>query len=191
LMIVGAGFAGWKLRGTGSQPGVVATAPIQVRTDAARSTIALGDASVTSDPDTAFVVTRPGTGVLVDMAKGRVELQVDKRGDREPLVVRAGDTDVVVIGTRFSVDYIDGEVSVRVTEGVVKVVRQKQEVRVAAGQAWQTKQGVVALAALPERPRTRIAEVEDATRPEINMAEAPEVLHDRVAKVPHAGSWLR
>ncbi len=184
LMIIGAGFAGWKLRGPGSQPAVVATAPIQVRTDAARSTLALGDASVTSDPDTAFVVTRPGTGVLIDMAKGRVELEVGKRGDREPLVVRAGDTDVVVIGTRFSVDFIDGEVSVRVTEGVVKVMRQKQEVRVAAGQAWQTKQGVVALASLPERPRARIAQVEDTTPPEINMAEAPEVLHDRVAKVP-------
>jgi hypothetical protein len=184
LFIVGAGFAGWKLRGPGSQPPVVATAPIQVRTDAEHSTLALGDASVTSDPDTAFVVTRPGTGVLVDLAKGRVELEVGKRGDRAPLVVRAGDTDVIVIGTRFSVDYIDGEVSVRVTEGVVKVVRQKQEVRVATGQAWQTKQGVVALAALPERPRATIARVEQVATPEINMAETPDLLPDRVAKVP-------
>lgn len=185
LFIVGAGVAGWKLRGPGAPAGVVATAPIEVHTEAARSSLAIGDATVTSDPETAFVVTRPGTGVLIEMTGGRVELEVGKRGDRAPLVVRAGDTDVVVIGTRFSVDYHDGQVSVRVTEGVVKVVRQQQEVRVAAGQAWQTKQGVVALAALPDRevatiPADKVASAEA----EINMGEAPEVLHDRVAKVP-------
>ena len=183
LFIVGAGVAGWKLRG-GAPAQVVAAAPLEVRTDGQHATLDLGEASIASDPDTAFVVTRPGSGMLIEMAHGKVELEVKKRGSKAPLIVRAGDTDVVVVGTHFSVDFADGAVAVRVTEGVVKVVRHKQEVRLAAGQAWQTQQGVVALAALPERAKLGKVEQVAGTEPvEIDL-ETPDVLHDRVAKVP-------
>ena len=142
---------GWKLGGETGAPVVGAAEPVRVDTALERTTLDIGDARITSDPMTAFVITRPGSGVLVDMARGKVELEVGKRGDRDPLVVRAGDTDVLVIGTRFSVDYGDGTGTaiVVVTEGVVKVVRQQQEVRVAAGQTWQVTGVVVAVTGGP------------------------------------------
>jgi len=144
-----AGVIGWQLGGRTETTTVVGeTLPIKVDTQTERATLDIGDAVIQSDPATVFVVTRPAGGVLVAMTRGKVELEVGKRGDRAPLVVRAGDTDVIVIGTHFTVDYGDGtgDVDVRVTEGVVKVVRHREEVRVAAGWAWQPKRGVLALA---------------------------------------------
>ncbi|MDQ3336193.1 MAG: FecR domain-containing protein [Myxococcota bacterium] len=152
VVAIGFGFAGWQLRGDGSRT-VVAAEPVRVNTTGERSMLDIGDARIESDLLTDFTVTRPDGGVLITMKRGKVELLVGKRGNRAPLVVAAGDTRVIVVGTRFSVDYGDGtgDVDVRVTEGVVKVERHQQEVRVAAGQAWTTKRGVIALADLPEK----------------------------------------
>ncbi|MBL9018973.1 MAG: hypothetical protein JNL83_32600, partial [Myxococcales bacterium] len=126
------------------------------------------------------------------------------RENRPPLVVRAGDTDVIVVGTHFSVDFGDGtgDADVRVTEGVVKVVRHHQEVRVAADQAWEPARGVIAL--VDATPEVRVA-LADGSRPgpsapdgatigevstggsgayEIDMGAGPDVLHGRTAAVP-------
>ena len=208
VVAVGAGVAGWKLRGAPAPE--VAAAPVEVRTDEQRTTLDIGDARIHGDPATAFTLTRPAGGVLVAMTRGKVALEVGKRGDRPPLVVRAGDTEVVVVGTQFSVDYGDGtgDVDVRVTEGVVRVVRREQETRVAAGQAWTSRRGLVAiadagpgLAGAGARPRPQpqppaqagdapagatIADAAGRGRGdiEIDMSKAPDVLRDRVAAVP-------
>jgi len=133
--------------------------------------------------------------------------------------VRAGDTDVIVVGTHFTVDYGDGtgEVDVRVTEGVVKIVRHHQTVRVAAGSAFRTPRGVIALAeAGPALSATigtahetaggdtvaggtvALADPQTAGSGSITipLGEGPDVLHDRTTHVPdphvppqqHAGS---
>src|SRR5688572_3022518 len=54
---VGAGFAGWQLRGDGSQTvtEVVAAEPVKVHTTTEQSTLDIGDARITSDPATEFV----------------------------------------------------------------------------------------------------------------------------------------
>jgi hypothetical protein len=142
--MVAAGLAGWALHAPAPSPVVAEPAPVRVDSPAG-ATLDLGDARITSDPDTAFEVRRPAGGVLIAMTRGKVALEVGKRGGRPPLIVRAGDTDVVVVGTRFTVDY-DGraEVGVRVSEGVVRVVHQQQETRVAAGYAWRTGHGLLA-----------------------------------------------
>jgi hypothetical protein len=205
VVAIGAGFAGWQLRGDGSKT-VVAAEPVRVNTTGERSLLDIGDARIESDLLTDFTVTRPDGGVLVTMKRGKVELQVDKRGKRGPLVVAAGDTRVIVVGTRFSVDYGDGTggVDVRVTEGVVKVERHQQEMRVAAGQAWTTKRGVLALAALPEKgTQVAIAKQPGATEPKTGDdgatiapagthddkieidTNAPDVLRDRKSTVPN------
>lgn len=191
VVVMGAGLVGWKARGGADPATVAATEPLKVQTDQERSTLDIGDARIESSPATAFTVTRPDNGVLIAMVRGKVELEVGKRGDRAPLTVRAGDTDVIVVGTRFSVDYGDGtgDVDVRVTEGVVMVVRQRKEVRVAAGEAWTTDQGLVALAELGARgPGATIGgpDRRGSGELEIDMGTAPDVLHDRVAKVPDA-----
>jgi hypothetical protein len=197
VVVMCAGLVGYRMRGGEPTPTLAVTAPLQVHTDVEHSTLDIGDAKIESSPSTAFTVTRPDGGVLVAMTRGKVELQVGKRGDRAPLVVRAGDTDVIVVGTRFSVDYGDGtgEVEVRVTEGVVKVAHHQKEVRVAAGSAWRTERGLVALAdigpgltKLTPPPGATIGDPahKSSGSVEIDMSNAPDVLHNRVAQVPDA-----
>jgi hypothetical protein len=152
--MIAVGVTSWKLASSDAPaPAVAVESPIRVDTTEGTK-LDIGDARLASEPGTKFVVTRPAGGVLVEMTRGKVELEVGKRGTRPPLVVRAGETDVVVVGTRFSVDYGDGtgEVVVIVTEGAVDVRKRSQPesaVRVAIGQAWTTKRGQVAITDLP------------------------------------------
>ena len=170
-----AAIVGWKLHAPeATTPAAPATeSPLAIRTNATGSMIDIGDATIESGPETAFVVTRPAGGVLVDMTRGKVSLSVGKRHDRPPLIVRAGATDVVVVGTKFTVDYGDGsrEVDVRVTEGIVRVVADKLETSVAAGDHWHTDRGIVVATAEPVAP----------------VAPPPDVhQRDHVAMVPDA-----
>jgi hypothetical protein len=146
----------------------LATAPLAT---APLATIDIGDATIASSAGTDVAITRPDGGVLVQMAHGQVELQVAKRHGRPPLVVRAGDTDVVVVGTHFTVAWDGhGPVDVRVTEGVVRCLHAgSPEARVAAGQAWRSDAGMVALADPPI---------------EIDTHVTKDLLHDRTAAVP-------
>ena len=197
IAVVAAGVVGWALRGAPERGPVAEPSPILVQTEPQRSVLDIGDARIESDPATVFAVTRPSGGVLVAMTRGKVVLEVGKRGGRPPLIVRAGDTDVVVVGTRFSVDYGDGrgDVDVRVTEGAVRVVHLQQETRVAAGQAWRTGAGLVAStdapragAGSPPVPGGVGAATGVAAHggTAIALGLPPEVLHDRKAAVPDA-----
>ncbi len=200
-----AGVVGWLAHGRGAPvtadvPAAALAAPLSVHTDAAASTIDIGDATITSSPATAYVITRPDGGVLVEMARGKVELEVGQRGGRAPLVVRAGDTDVVVVGTHFIVDYGGTEDSrvVTVLEGRVHVVRPHYEVFVGAGQTWTDQAGVMTAvlggsasvpADLGSADTGRGAVIgelpgrgSDAVR--IAVGPTPNVLHEHVAVVP-------
>jgi hypothetical protein len=179
VAIAAAGLLGWALRGSPdvSRALVADAAPIAVAMDAEHSRLDLGDAVIHSDPATAFVVTRPDGGVLVALSRGKVELEVGKRGARPPLVVRAGDTDVVVVGTRFTVDYGDGrgEVDVQVLEGVVSVIHERRATRVAAGEAWHTRSERVASADVTRSAAGRSTDAGDA------VAATPDALDERIA----------
>lgn len=123
-------------------------APVVVVAGAGGAHVDLGDARIDATPMTSLTATRPDGGVLVELTVGSVELDVDKRGARPPLVVRAGDVDVVVVGTHFTVrrPADGGPVEVDVREGLVQVVRGAVTTAVAAGQAWSATTGqVVAL----------------------------------------------
>ncbi|MFN0247610.1 MAG: FecR domain-containing protein [Kofleriaceae bacterium] len=151
--MIAVGVTSWKLASSNTPPTVAVESPIHVDTTEGTK-LDIGDARLASAPGTKFVVTRPAGGVLVEMTRGKVELEVGTRGTRPPLVVRAGETDVVVVGTRFSVDYGDGtgEVVVIVTEGAVNVRKRslpESAVRVAIGQAWTTTRGQIAITDLP------------------------------------------
>ncbi len=173
---MGAGALGWRLHTSAPLPPAVAIAPIAVTTQSQKATLDIGDATIESSADTAFVVTHPDGGVLIAMTRGRVELQVAKRAGRPDLVVRAGDTDVHVVGTRFSVDYGDGHgaVDVHVIEGVVRVEREQQATLVAAGHEWKTAGGLVASA---EPALVPVAPVAIDTHHDV-------ALHDHVSAVP-------
>ena len=95
-----------------------------------------------------YEVTRDLQRVVVDMKRGSLDLAVVHDPHRT-LVIRAADTEIEDVGTRFRVDF-DGAtgVQVRVTEGEVKVTRHALVVRVAAGNGWTTDRGLLALAEL-------------------------------------------
>lgn len=185
VLVAGAGLVGWKLRGGGEQH-VVAEAPLTIESGD-KTSIDIGDAKIASELGTKYTITRPGSGVVLAMERGKVALEVGKRGDRDPLIVRAGDTDVIVVGTQFSVDF-DGHdnVDVRVTEGKVKVVRAQKHDFVAAGQAWQSTRGVIALAeAGPSGGPLAIAPSTEPKTDVVIPTDGKDIaLRDRVAKVP-------
>ncbi len=117
---------------------------VSVATEAEHSTLTLDDATITSDPATAFEVARTSGRVVIDITHGRLDLAVQHRTNRV-LVIRAGDTEIEDIGTHFSVAYDGTTVDVRVSEGEVRVTHDHRDTRVAAGNAWTTSRGLVAL----------------------------------------------
>jgi hypothetical protein len=117
---------------------------VSIATEAEHSTLALDDATITSDPATKFEVARTSGRVVIDITHGRLDLAVQHRAGRA-LVIRAGDTEIEDIGTHFSVAYDGTTVDVRVSEGEVRVTRDHRDTRVAAGNAWTTARGLVAL----------------------------------------------
>jgi hypothetical protein len=186
-------------------PPAVAAAPMRFAATASGARVELGDATVDVAPGAAFTVTRPScdaawssaiascpagtTGVLVALDGGTVELSVESRTGRAPLVVRAADVDVVVVGTRFTVERGDA-VTVQVTEGVVRVSRGGAEVRVAAGQAWSAPVQIAAGAPMPEpRPiQTAAIAPRDTDVGELAVVgdDGGPALRDRDAVVPTA-----
>lgn len=168
-----AGASWWLARrdgGSGTAPGVIASGgagqltpgdePVVVRAGAGGAHVDLGDARIDAGAGAELTATRPGGGVLVALAAGTISLDVDKRGARPPLVVRAGAVDVVVVGTRFAVTHTPGAaapVTVEVTEGLVRVEHDGLATPVAAGQAWSSAtEATVAVAATttPRAPAT-------------------------------------
>jgi hypothetical protein len=182
-----AGVIGWKLHEPPAvAPTVAAEQHVQVKTDAEHSTLVLDGATIASDPATAFEVTRSAERVVVAMTRGKVDLVVTHQPGRR-FVIRAGETEIEDIGTRFTVDY-DGKdhVDVRVTEGEVKVTRHQQAIRVAAGSAWTTDRGLVALAELADKPVTTSGDGSGSATVVAVATKGPptDLLHDRVAAVP-------
>ncbi|HWM86149.1 MAG TPA: FecR domain-containing protein [Kofleriaceae bacterium] len=90
-----------------------------------------------------------GGGVVLDLARGRIDCDVTPRPDRAPFAVQAGDVAVEVVGTAFSVERGD-DIRVAVTRGIVRVATPGQPpVRLTAGETWSRS-----TAATPDGPRT-------------------------------------
>jgi hypothetical protein len=180
---------GWTLRRSpvpATSPTVAIAEPappqhVSVTTEAEHSTLALDDTTIASDPATNFDVTRGANRVVVEITHGRLDLAVQHRVGRV-LVIRAGDTEIEDVGTHFSVAYDGKTVDVRVTEGEVRVTRDGNETRVAAGSAWTTARGLVALADL-ELPATPIPIVAVVAPPPTPTMPAP-VAHVTVRTPP-------
>jgi hypothetical protein len=176
--VAAAVLVGWKLHGQDA-PAPTPIANVQhfaIDTSATNQQVLSLDGATIAYGTAAFDVARGDGRVVVEMKRGKLDLAVEHRPGRT-LVIRAGDTDIEDIGTHFSVDYDGHDVDVRVTEGEVKVSRQHHDVRVAAGSAWTTSRGLVALAEL-EAPLVAIATPTPAPVP------APAPLRDHQASVP-------
>jgi len=175
----------WTLHRPAATPTVAVDQPspqhVAVTTEAEHSTLALDDTTIVSDPATKFDVTRGPGRVVIEIAHGRLDLAVQHRTGRV-LVIHAGDTEIEDVGTHFSVAYDGTTVDVRVTEGEVRVTRDHHETRVAAGSAWTTTRGLVALADL-EPPPPMPTPVAVVTPPPAPPVTHPAPVH--VAIAPH------
>lgn len=139
-----AALIGWKLHAV---PATQLPAPVaQHFAVADGSKISLDGATLGGTAS--YEVTRDPQRVVIDMKRGSLDLAVVHDPQRT-LVIRAADTEIEDVGTRFRVDF-DGAsaVQVRVTEGEVVITRHAQVVRVAAGNGWTTDRGLLALAEL-------------------------------------------
>jgi hypothetical protein len=196
LAWAGAAFAvavaavlGWKLHAPelpAPQPEVAQTFAIETHTD--RQAIELGDATIASAPATRVDVARTSHETVITMTRGTLDLSVVHRADRR-FVIRAGDTEIEDVGTKFSVSF-DGasHVDVRVTEGEVAVTRARRTERVLAGHAWSTDAGLVAIVepplAPPAPPAPPVIPSVGIDRPHVPVAPAPAHHHRVVESAP-------
>lgn len=76
-------------------------------------------------------------GWLLELVSGRVDCQIAPRAARPDFVTRAGEVEVRVVGTRFSVEHDAGQgTRVNVQEGKVRVSERGQSVLLGAGERW-------------------------------------------------------
>ncbi|MEO8843697.1 MAG: FecR domain-containing protein [Kofleriaceae bacterium] len=148
LAVAAAALLGWKLHAV---PVVEPPAPATEHFAVAEGSQLLLDGA-TLGGNASYDVTRDPGRIVIVLKQGAMDFAVVHDPHRT-LVVRAADTEIEDVGTKFHVDF-DGRsgVSVRVTEGEVKVTRGANVVRVAAGSAWTTELGLVAIAALDPTP---------------------------------------
>jgi hypothetical protein len=148
IAVAVAAVAGYKLR----PMEVAAPAPVAASIERPQQlalhggTLDLGDAQLTSTPGTDAAVERTTSRTVVQMQRGTLDFAVT-HDPRRVFVVRAGDTEIEDIGTKFRVEY-DGiaAVTVSVSEGEVRVTRAGTSHNIAAGQSWTTAVTVTASA---------------------------------------------
>ncbi|MFT3696460.1 MAG: FecR family protein [Kofleriaceae bacterium] len=133
------GVVGWKLVTREQEyvvmpPQLIAVkappTPVTVELDHSRAIAANATISGTSS----LVITEAAQTVIA-MQAGSLDFDVVHDPSRT-LIIRAGDTEIQDIGTKFHVDYDGSRVAVRVTEGEVQVTRAAKSERVLAGHAW-------------------------------------------------------
>ena len=88
--------------GPGRSPLTVGDEPVVVEAGAGGAHVDLGDVRIDASAGALLTATRPGGGVLITLDNGAIELDVDKRGDRLPLVVRVPSLPELAFGARVS-----------------------------------------------------------------------------------------
>jgi ferric-dicitrate binding protein FerR (iron transport regulator) len=112
--------------------------PARIVSGAAPSAVSFGDAHITLDAESAIEMEREGDKPIALLEKGAAWFSVAPRGDRPPFQVRAGDTIVRVVGTRFRVARDGEHAEVIVDHGAVEVRFRGRALRLADGQAWNS-----------------------------------------------------
>ena len=108
-------------------------------TEGAPSSITVKDAAITAAPHTALLVTEGKSGIQVILERGAVDCSIPPQKARAPFVVIAGEVQVSVTGTRFSVARFGDTAEVEVTRGEVTILAGGRRYRVSAGQRWPAR----------------------------------------------------
>lgn len=104
--------------------------------DTSRQAALAGAALVLAPHSTALASGSEESGWRVRLDGGQIDFAVEPRAGRPPFVVHAGDAEVSVVGTRFTVRRIGSSASVSVTEGRVKVAAGESQVLLGPGESW-------------------------------------------------------
>ncbi|MGE5184335.1 MAG: FecR domain-containing protein [Acidobacteriota bacterium] len=145
---------------------VADTEPARIVSGAAPSAVQFGDAHITLDSDSVVEMVRDGAQPTALLEQGAAWFSVAPRGDRPAFEVRAGDTIVKVVGTRFRVARQGERADVTVDHGTVEVRYRGRALRVTDGQSWSSTKPA-------EVVPTAAAEPE----PEIEIDPAPAATH--------------
>jgi transmembrane sensor len=130
-----------RTRPSPAERAVLAEAKLETAGDALAVTLVDGSKVSLASRSEVQVRGNQATAVALRLSRGEVVCDVPHRADRK-FVVTAGDVEVRVVGTRFSVKTTAGDnprVEVSVLRGVVEVVSRRRPgivARVAAGQSW-------------------------------------------------------
>ena len=113
--------------------------PSRVVAGLAPTAVSFGDAHIDLSAQSAIVMSREGGSPSVLLERGVASFAVAPRADRPPFVVRAGDTVVRVVGTRFVVSRSNELITVAVEHGLVDVQFRGTTKRVGAGETWSSE----------------------------------------------------
>ncbi|MBA3456560.1 MAG: FecR domain-containing protein [Deltaproteobacteria bacterium] len=139
--------------------------PSRVVASAAPSTVSFGDAHIDLAAQSAIVMSREGGSPSVLLERGVATFAVAPRVDRPPFVVRAGDTVVRVVGTRFTVSRSNEQITVAVDQGLVDVQFRGATQRVGAGHTWSSEAPDKVALHTP-LPVTNLSGAPDSTTPD-------------------------
>lgn len=110
----------------------------RVVTAAQAQSAELDDARLQVEPDSALLLLEdPQGGALVVIERGSARFAVPERKTRPPFVVRAGDTRVEVVGTRFRVERVGDRARVETFEGTVRVWSNGKPTLVRRGERFE------------------------------------------------------
>ncbi len=86
--------------------------------------------------DSILTCTRPGKGKRVTVKQGRLLVEVTRQPDYQPIVITTPHAEVVVLGTRFTLEVQAKSTRIEVREGEVKLTRRadRLSIRVSGGQ---------------------------------------------------------
>jgi transmembrane sensor len=172
----------------GPSPTLPSPAPVastelsRVVSGASPSSITFADAHIALDANSALVLTSEGTSPATLLERGAAWFTVAPRADRPAFIVRAGDTAVRVIGTRFRVARSDERISVEVEHGLVEVVFRGTTARVGPAQQWSSEHPGEVEAAAVQTARVEVPS--QTTDPATVPAVAPPVTTKRAAGRP-------
>ena len=126
--------------------------PSRVVSGASPSAISFGDVHVELDPDTALAMSHETGQPIASLERGAAWVTVAPRGERPPVLVRAGDATVRVIGTQFRVARADERVVVAVAHGVVEIAYRGENHAVSGGQRWSSETPAQVVSDVPAVP---------------------------------------
>ena len=157
----------------------------RVSTGAIASHLALPGIVLDVGPESAVVVSGDAReSQLVVLDRGEITCEVAHRRPGVPLIIQAGEVQVEVVGTQFSVTRLEETARVVVREGVVKVSARGITTSVHAGESWPPAPGRAAEPSAQAEPSLAPAPL--AALPPLAPAEEPSA-----ARAPNAPSAKR